>query len=67
MIYCYVRIKVIFRISVCFRLSLPQLKVFSGEFLRNAKLEVVQCEDVEDIDSPTKRQEDDFSDEEEQL
>lgn len=53
-----------FHNSICtyFRLSLPQLNVFSGEFLRNAKLEVVHCEDIDDIDSPTKKQEDDFSD-----
>ncbi|KAL4238552.1 hypothetical protein ACF0H5_003259 [Mactra antiquata] len=44
------------------KLNLPQLNVFSGEFLRNAKLEVVHCEDIDDIDSPTKKQEDDFSD-----
>ncbi|XP_045167204.2 uncharacterized protein LOC123530491 [Mercenaria mercenaria] len=46
------------------RLCLPQLNVFSGEFLRNAKLEVVQCDDIDDIDSPTKKQEDDFSEDE---
>ncbi|XP_060587289.1 uncharacterized protein LOC132742817 [Ruditapes philippinarum] len=45
------------------RLCLPQLNVFSGEFLRNAKLEVVHCDDIDDIDSPTKKQEDDFSEE----
>lgn len=51
---------------ICFfyRLCLPQLNVFSGEFLRNAKLEVVQCDDIDDIESPTKKQEDDFSDDE---
>ena len=43
---------------------MPQLNVFAGEFLRNAKLEVVHCEDIDDIDSPTKKQEDDFSDDE---
>ncbi|WAR18408.1 LOW QUALITY PROTEIN: ASATR-like protein [Mya arenaria] len=49
------------------RLSLPQLNVFSGEFLRHAKLEVVHCDDIDDIDSPTKKQEDDFSEDDEHL